>query len=197
MFRETKPKLKEKAYIGPTDCSSICHLTLATKSEKWLKMKKLSDEWLGAPGTNLMYLTFFKKECHNCPADNLDKCHMSFDILQPVIAQCGNLALLNSLHGLNQPTRPYSWLNELPSILFQKLEKKTQQPPPPAMLTSDSILSSTLASFSLRCFGKNPKQISHLLQRRSNRGSSRILSAAHSWHPDTTGSNPTVRCMAP
>ena len=131
MFRETKPKLKEKAYIGPTDCSSICHLTLATKSEKWLKMKKLSDEWLGAPGTNLMYLTFFKKECHNCPADNLDKCHMSFDILQPVIAQCGNLALLNSLHGLNQPTRPYSWLNELPSILFQKLEKKTQQPPPP------------------------------------------------------------------
>lgn len=69
--------------------------------------------------------------CHNCPADNLDKCHMSFDILQPVIAQCGNLALLNSLHGLNQPTRPYSWLNELPSILFQKLEKKTNKPPPP------------------------------------------------------------------
>ena len=132
-----------------------------------------------APGTNLMYLTFFKQECHN-----LDKCHMSFDILQPVNAQCGNLALLNSLHGSNQPTRPCSWL-------------KTQQPPPPRNVDPDSILSSTLASFCLRCFGKNPKQISHLLQRRSNRGSSWILSAAHSWHPDTTGSNPTVRCMAP
>jgi len=49
MFREMKPELKEKAYIGPTDRPSICHLTLATESEKWLKMKKLSDEWLGHP----------------------------------------------------------------------------------------------------------------------------------------------------
>ena len=166
MFRETKPELQDKAYIGPTHHPSIWHLTLATKSEKWVKMKKLSDEWLGHQVPTWCIWPFFKKNGHNCPADKLDRCHMSFGgycnsekkTYPPIATRDRIIWYATTGHySMWQPCRAeeFTWFKSTNQamllaqwVAFCSIPKTGEKPNNPRNVNSDPILAALWLHFS-------------------------------------------------